>query len=332
MKKHKRKLQDLSFDQDKPALNTTGYLKVLDNIEVPQLVEKVLRFGPRHPVAVKAKENHSLANINILTADCNSNNADSKVINKINALTVGYVNTLNGTKTEKETVLVKKWLRDNEVLAVPYDKGTGFCLKKVSTYMEKCDALLSLPQFQKQLITKDPISTQEKNFKAKLYKMRKRGLISEEFYKKVILRGSQPARFYGLAKVHKKDILLRPIVSMPGSVYHKLSLEIAERLKKLPEANINTKVEDVQTALSALHLDDEEIVSLDVESLFTNVPVQETISLAADLLYYDENDTPDIDEETFVALLKMVSVNVMFTSRTCEYYPQIDGVAMSSPV
>ena len=30
--------------------------------------------------------------------------------------------------------------------------------------------------------------------------------------------------------------------------------------------------------------------------------------------------------------LKMVSVNVMFTSRTCEYYRQIDGVGMSSPV
>ena len=71
---------------------------------------------------------------------------------------------------------------------------------------------------------------------------------------------------------------------MPGSVYHKLSLEIAEWLKKLPGANIKRKVKDVQTTLSALHLeDDEDVVSLDVESLFTNVPVQETISLAADL-------------------------------------------------
>ena len=101
----------------------------------------------------------------------------------------------------------------------------------------------------------------------------------------------------------------------------------------MPDANINTKVKDVQTALSALHLeDDEEIVSLDVESLFTNFPVHETISFAADLLYSDENYTPDIDKETFVTLLKMVSVNVMFTSRTCEYYRQIDGVAMGSPV
>ena len=200
--------------------------------------------------------------------------------------------------------------------------------------MEKCDALLNLPQFQKQLATKDPISTEEKKFRNKLDKMRKRGLISEEFYKKVVPCGSQPARFYGLAKVRKKDTPLRPIVSMPGSVYHKLSLEIAEWLKKLPEANINTKVKDVQTALSALHLeDDEEIVSLDVESLFTNVPVHETISLAAELLYADENDdTPDIDKETFVTLLEMVSVNVMFTSRTCDYYRQIDGVAMGSPV
>ena len=70
--------------------------------------------------------------------------------------------------------------------------------------MQKCDALVSLPQIQKQLVTKDPISTEEKKFKAKLYKMRKRGLISDEFYKKVIPCGSQPARFYGLAKVQKR--------------------------------------------------------------------------------------------------------------------------------
>ena len=50
-------------------------------------------------------------------------------------------------------------------------------------------------------------------------------------------------------------------------------------------------------------------------------------------MYSDENvDTPDIDKETFVTLLEMVSMNVMFTSRTSGYYRQIDGVAMGSPL
>ena len=43
-------------------------------------------------------------------------------------------------------------------------------------------------------------------------------------------RGSQPARLYGLAKVHKADIPMRPVLSMPGSAYHKVAEYVAEQL------------------------------------------------------------------------------------------------------
>ena len=41
-------------------------------------------------------------------------------------------------------------------------------------------------------------------------------------------RGSQTPRLYGLAKVHKESIPLRPVLSMPVSVYYDISKEIAD--------------------------------------------------------------------------------------------------------
>ena len=35
--------------------------------------------------------------------------------------------------------------------------------------------------------------------------------------------GSQPPRLYGLAKVHKTNTPMRPVLSMPGSAYNEIA-------------------------------------------------------------------------------------------------------------
>ena len=51
-----KKLDNLSALQDRPLLNTSGYLKVLDDIKVPHVVEQFLRLGPKNPVLTKLEE------------------------------------------------------------------------------------------------------------------------------------------------------------------------------------------------------------------------------------------------------------------------------------
>ena len=125
------------------------------------------------------------------------------MINQINSLVVGYTNKIRETRQNNEIINVKMWLKDNDILAVPYDKGTGFCLMKRETYMSKCKDSLALSRFKKE--ETNLLLNEEKKFREKLLKMKKSNLISEKFYKKVKPVGSQPARFYGLAKVHKKN-------------------------------------------------------------------------------------------------------------------------------
>ena len=70
--------------------------------------------------------------------------------------------------------------------------------------------------------------------------------------------------------------------------------------------------------------------SFDVSSLFTNVPLDETISICADTLYNNLDSQNCIRKEVFVELLHSATSTVEFSFDTI--YRQIDGVAMGSPL
>ena len=70
------------------------------------------------------------------------------------------------------------------------------------------------------------------------------------------------------------------------------------------------------------------MTSLDVESLFTNIPLDETIeNCINDLFSYNDNVHNFIKD--FKELLKFASYELFFTFDN-EYYIQLDGVAMDS--
>ena len=76
--------------------------------------------------------------------------------------------------------------------------------------------------------------------------------------------------------------------------------------------------------------EDEELVSFDVTSLYTNVPVKESITVCADLLYSGNYKLPPIDKQTFIELAEISSCNVLMLTHD-GYYKQTDGLAMGSP-
>ena len=67
-------------------------------------------------------------------------------------------------------------------------------------------------------------------------------------------------------------------------------------------------------------------------SLFTNVPLEETIDICADALYRNDDVEPMITtltEDSFRKLLRMVTSGVEFSFNDI-MYRQVDGVAMGS--
>ena len=70
---------------------------------------------------------------------------------------------------------------------------------------------------------KDNTAKIESRTQQRLLQLRKECLISKEVYEAIRPTGSQRLRMYGLPKIHKKDVPLRPILSMTGSAQHQLA-------------------------------------------------------------------------------------------------------------
>ena len=73
------------------------------------------------------------------------------------------------------------------------------------------------------------------------------------------------------------------------------------------------------------------LCSFDISSLFTNVPLDETIEICANALYRGHLDCPPFPEDTFRELMLIATRGVEFSINN-QLYKQLDGVAMGSPL
>ena len=93
---------------------------------------------------------------------------------------------------------------------------------------------------------------------------------------KTSIGGVSSSKFYGLPKIHKKNISLRPIVSSIGSVTYGVAKEIAKIIKPLVGTSShyvnNTKVFADEIRNAKLE-EGECITSYDITALFTSMPV-----------------------------------------------------------
>ena len=128
----------------------------------------------------------------------------------------------------------------------------------------------------------DPTATQENRLSRKLKGLEKNGEITSGLYNRLRPTGSQPPRIYGLPKIHKPDVPLRPIVSCIGSPTYQLSKHITSLISPLA-GHTSSHVKNSRhftEMIGSVHVESDEIlVSFDVSSLFTNVPVDEAISV-----------------------------------------------------
>ena len=135
---------------------------------------------------------------------------------------------------------------------------------------------------------------------------------------------NQPGRSYATAKTHKfnsldeitvENLKFRPIISQVGTYRCNAANLIANYLK--PLCQNEHKIDDTQSFPSMLKQQtplslDEEYESYDVESLFTNIPVDETISYIVNEIY-QKNKLPQICSKIiFRSLLYKLTTEVSF--------------------
>ena len=166
-----------------------------------------------------------------------------------------------------------------------------------------------------------------------LNNLRDKKEISSEQYKDPSPSGSRSGIMYGLAKVHKivTDGLpsFRPILSAIGTPTYKLAKFLVPILEPLTTNEYTIK--DSFTFAEELQSFDSKLVmaSFDVESLFTNIPLQETIDLCVENLFQDRTHVDNLSKDSFRELLtRTMSESLILFDQ--QFYKQHDGVAMGS--
>ena len=191
---------------------------------------------------------------------------------------------------------------------------------KKETYEKKLKNLLQAEQFsERKNLTDSVIMKIEKDISKELLAMKKKDEISEALYTRLRSTGALPARLDGLAKVHKQGTPLRPVF-LPGSSYDNLNKTLAKYFYEIEEANIETNTQMAREILEKTELDsDERIISLDVKSLYTNVPLNEAVEIALRRLYEQVN-SPETSRKTMKKLLNLAVSKVHFKVMVCGIY------------
>ena len=90
--------------------------------------------------------------------------------------------------------------------------------------------------------------------------MKKIDKISEALYTRLGSTGVQPARLYGLAKVHKEGTPHRAVLSLRGSSYDNLNKTMAKYFDEIEGANIEKNNQMARKILEKTELDSDESI------------------------------------------------------------------------
>ena len=80
---------------------------------------------------------------------CKASKVSNEIITDINVKTLTYIKKCKKLKSSRNITMTKRYLKENKLLAVPFDKGIGICVMKKDAYHTKLNAILQLPQFEK---------------------------------------------------------------------------------------------------------------------------------------------------------------------------------------
>ena len=133
--------------------------------------------------------------------------------------------------------------------------------------------------------------------------------------------------------MHKSDVPLRPVISMIGTPEYKLAKFLDDLMKPhIPDTYLLKSTQEFTDRLKETPFNNGNLmVSFDAVSLFTNVPLAETIELIIDRMYDDDNcNAVPVNKVVFRKLMFMATQGLFMYDN--KLYKQVDGVTMGSPL
>ena len=231
---------------------------------------------------------------------------------------------------EEDLRKTKMFLKKNkELLVLEADKGRSTVIMDREEYREKLLKILQDKENYKK-VGRNPTKSLEKKSKCLVDTLRNEKWIDERLADSLTRLDSVPPKIYGLPKIHKTDLPLRPVVSMVKAPTELLSKFVASILENIRNDEINLRSStDLQLRLTELVLQDDDVmVSFDVIAMFPSIPVHLACALVMDR-WPDIKIFAPMTKDKFKEILEfcLTSGYCMFEGH---FYEQKNGLAIGS--
>ena len=238
--------------------------------------------------------------------------------------------------SKSDIALLRDLSKDKNIIICRPDKGRGVVILNRCDYKEKMHHILSDTSKFMEINDATPLLSTlraEGRLNSMINKLKNNSIIDPTLASKLSTSGSSPGIMYGLPKIHKPNVPMRPILSANNTTSYNLSQYLVTLLSDLSTNEFTIKNSyDFVNYINTLKDSNKYIMcSFDIESLFTNIPLDETIEIIISLLFPDGNNTfHSFSKSEFKSLLNLATKSSTFLFDD-KLYKQIDGVAMGTP-
>ena len=211
--------------------------------------------------------------------------------------------------SETELQALNSFLQNKDITIQKADKGNTTVIIDKDAYKKKKAIISDRSKFEKLDIQEENhlnfILNKEKRLRKVIKLLYEKGCFTESEYLKICPTGSKLGILYGQAKVHKpvEDNCpsFCPILSTTGTPTYDLAKFLVPILKSLAENKFTVSFSFASevSKFNSKNL----MASLDVESLFTNIPLEETIDKIINDLFLTTDKVHNHEREGLNVLL-----------------------------
>lgn len=223
---------------------------------------------------------------------------------------------------------IQERVNQNDLVVSKADKGNTIVILDRVVYNQKVNDIIQGDDFEQ--LNVDPT----KKFTNDIKTATKSSLyIPPNTLRDLVPMNPRSPILYGLPKTHKANIPIRPVVSYIGAPAYKLAkhLNVLLRVKSgfTPQHSLKNSLDLIDKVKDVIIPPCAKLISLDVDSLFTNVPHQECLHILENM--FEKQRLVPGEREDLISLTNLC-MNQNYFRFNNQYYRQKEGLAMGSPL
>ena len=237
--------------------------------------------------------------------------------------------------TKPEQAAIDNLRKNSDIHILQTDKGNATVILNKADYNHKIQDLLDMPTYTK--LKKNPTPAMERKLNQKLLTLHRQDVLPKQLYFQLRSSSGTCPILFSQPKIHKPTAPLRPIISTRGSPCYNTAKPLASLLQPLvgqSKHHITNSKHFLDTISCTTIQPTDILVSFDVESLFTNVPVDQACDIFKQRLIDADptlQERTRLDPNQIHDLLLTCLNSTSFRWRE-DYYKQEQGAAVGSPL